>query len=79
MLFLVLLENWLQFFRFFRIELYILKAVSVTTLQPRGRVASVLPQDKKWLGTALVDSTADFMYRIVAIARVHLIVINRRE
>jgi hypothetical protein len=25
----------------------------MTTLQHRGRIASVLPQDKKWLGTAL--------------------------
>jgi hypothetical protein len=25
----------------------------MTTLQPRGRIFSVLPQDKKWLGTAL--------------------------
>jgi len=23
---------------------------------PRGRIAKVLPQDKKWLGTALVES-----------------------
>jgi hypothetical protein len=54
MLFLVLLETKLKFFRFFRIVLYILKAIIVTTLKPRGHIALVLPQDKKWLGTALV-------------------------
>ena len=26
----------------------------MTTLQPKGHIASVLPQDKKWLGTALL-------------------------
>jgi hypothetical protein len=55
MLFLVMIETLLQFFRFFRIVLYILKVVSVTTLQPRKRIASVLPQDKKLLGTALAE------------------------
>jgi hypothetical protein len=53
MLFIVLLETRLQFFRFFRIALYVLKAVSATSLKPRGRVASVQLQDKKWLGTVL--------------------------
>jgi hypothetical protein len=47
MLFLVLLETELQFSRFFRIVLYILKAMSVTTLRPGERIASVLPRDKK--------------------------------
>jgi hypothetical protein len=31
----------------------ILKALSVKNLQPRARIASVLLQNKKWLGTAL--------------------------
>jgi hypothetical protein len=53
MLFLVLLETYLKYFRFFRILLYTLKAVSEITLQPMARVASVLSQDKKWLGRTL--------------------------
>jgi hypothetical protein len=30
--------------------------MSVTTLKPRGHIVSILPQDKKRFGTALVQS-----------------------
>jgi hypothetical protein len=40
--------------------LYILKAVSVATVQPRGRIVSVLLRGKKWLGTALVRTAYSF-------------------